>query len=825
MLQFNEHISSSRTTLFVEVVLPLSLAINYTYRVPNELNDEIMVGKRVVVQFGKSRIYTAIIYKISDQAPKDYEAKYLLSVMDGEPIIHPKQLKLWEWMAAYYLCNLGDVMNAALPAALKLASETKVLLDPNFSDFELLNEKELAVVDSLKLQNELSINDVSKLLGQKTVIPLIKSLIDKGAANVSEAIYDRYQPKVKTFLKLNSEYQEPENLRALFGILERAPKQSELLQAYLKLKKQHPEVAKKDLLELVETTSGTLNALIEKGIFSVYDKEISRFTIEEIELIKNFTLSNSQEKSLDEIKTLFQKQQTVLLHGVTASGKTQIYIRLIEDALNQGKQVLYLLPEIALTTQMITRLRTYFGSKIGIYHSKFNDNERAEIWQNVLNRKCNVVLGARSALFLPFSDLGLIIVDEEHESSYKQFDPSPRYHARDSAIYLASIHNCKVLLGSATPAIETYYNAQSGKYGLVQLTERFGGVELPNIILADVKQATKQKKMHSHFTPQLLDEISITLDRKEQVILFQNRRGYAPYLQCATCAHIPKCVQCDISLTYHKSSNKLHCHYCGYKQNILIQCPACGSTNLEQKGFGTEKIEDELSILLPNATIGRLDLDTTRSKLGYQQVLNNLEDRKIDVLVGTQMVSKGLDFDNVTLIGILSADSLLNYPDFRAHERSYQLMAQVSGRAGRRQKQGKVIIQTAEPKHKIIDFVKENNYEALYANELYERRQFHYPPFHRLIQVDVKHKEIEVLNMAAKQLSDNLRHVLGNRVLGPEFPLVNRIRNYYIKSILLKIEKEASPAKAKEILKDEILKLISNKNFKSIIISVDVDPA
>lgn len=825
MLQFNEPIADAHTTIFIEVILPLSLAKNYTYRVPYEFNEEIMVGKRVVVQFGKTRIYTAIIYKISTQAPKEYEAKYILSVMDGEPIIYPKQLELWEWMANYYVCNLGDVMNAALPAALKLASETIVLFDPNFTAFEQLNEKELAVVDSLKTQNELSINDVSKLLGQKTVIPLIKSLLDKGAAVISESIYDRYQPKIKSFLKLNLEYQEPENLRALFEVLERAPKQSELLQAYLKIKKQSAEVAKKELLESVQTTSATLSALIEKGIFSVYQKEISRFSEDEIELIRNFTLSAAQEKSLTEIKTSFEIQTTVLLHGVTASGKTQIYIRLIEETLKQGKQVLYLLPEIALTTQMIARLRTYFGNKIGIYHSKFNDNERAEIWQNVLNGKCNVVLGARSALFLPFADLGLIIIDEEHETSFKQFDPAPRYHARDSAIFLATIHQSKVLLGSATPAIETYYNAQTGKFGFVKLNERFGGVELPEILIADVKQATKQNKMHSHFTPQLLDEITATLEKKEQVILFQNRRGYAPYLQCATCAHIPNCVQCDISLTYHKSSNKLHCHYCGYKQTILLQCPACGSTNMMQKGFGTEKVEDELSILLPNATIGRLDLDTTRTKLGYQQVLNDLEERKIDVLVGTQMVSKGLDFDNVTLIGILSADSLLNYPDFRAHERSYQLMAQVSGRAGRRQKQGKVIIQTTDPTHKIIDYVKENNYLALYNNELNEREKFHYPPFHRLIQIDVKHKEVEVLNLAAKQLSDNLRVVLGKRVLGPEFPLVNRIRNYYIKSITLKIEKESSPAKVKDFLKEEILKLITNKNFKSIVISVDVDPA
>ncbi|GAA4909013.1 replication restart helicase PriA [Mucilaginibacter defluvii] len=826
MLEFAPSNTSDRKTLFIEVILPLAIAKNYTYRVPFEMNDAVAIGKRVVVQFGKSKLYTAIVAAIGTQAPEKYEAKYILEVLDEQPIVTPYQLQLWQWIAEYYMCNVGEVMNAALPAALKLASETKIVLNKDFLiDRATLHDKEFLIAEALDLQPELTVSDIAKLLGQKTVMPILKGMFEKNIINISEEVSDRYKPRKRTFITLNPVYHNQDNLRELFSILERAPKQADALLTYMKLARHQKAVSKNDIAEESGAGPAVIKALIEKEIFFAEEKSVSRLHYEQENDTGIFDLSELQQNALNDIQRQFEDKDTVLLYGVTSSGKTQIYVRLIEEMINSGRQVLYLLPEIALTTHIIERLRAYFGSNIGVYHSKFNDNERAEVWQKVLNGDYRVILGARSSVFLPFDDLGLIIVDEEHETSYKQFDPAPRYNARDVAIYLSAMYKGKVLLGSATPSFESYFNARVHKYGLTELVQRYGGVELPDIEVVSIAEETKQKTIQSHFTGVLMKDMRQAIENKEQVILFQNRRGYAPLLMCRTCAHTPKCINCDVSLTYHKSSGKLHCHYCGYKEDSPSICPACGSTHLEYKGFGTEKIEDDLSLLLPDARLARMDMDTTRSRNALQNILNNLEEKKIDILVGTQMVAKGLDFADVTVIGIINADSLLKFPDYRANERSYQLLSQVSGRAGRRGKRGKVVIQTYDTGHRVLRQVIENNYHDLYFTEMEERRSFKYPPYYRIINLDIKHKDPDALYNQSIYLANELRKQFGDRVIGPEAPLVSRIRNYYIKTIMLKFEKDGiSINKAKAVIRDVIMQFQTTKLSKGGIVQPDVDP-
>lgn len=823
-MQFLASDFTERETLFVEVVLPLSLAINYTYRVPFELNEAIAIGKRVVVQFGKHKIYTALVKSIGKNPPEHYQAKYIIDVVDEHPVVNPKQFEFWDWITSYYLCNEGDVMSAALPTGLKLASETVLLLKEELPSELQLTEKEQLIFEVLQKQRRISIDEVAGLLGQKTVYPLVNSLIAKEVIVAAEEVVDKYKPLLKPFVRLNEFYREDENLRQLFSQLEKAPKQLDALLAYLKLSRGTGFISRTQLVEESGSGQSSLKSLIDKGVFDLEMRSVSRLSDDGEVFDANFKLSEQQERALNEIKQLFVAKDVVLLHGVTASGKTQLYIKLIEDAIAKGGQVLFLLPEIALTTQIVERLKFYFGNKIGVYHSKFNDNERVEIWNKVSSGAYQIVLGARSAVLLPFVQLNLVVVDEEHENSYKQYDPAPRYQARDAAIFLAHLHKAKVVLGSATPSLESYYNAKTDKYGLVELSERFGGVQLPLQQVVSIAEETKRKKMTSYFTSVLIDDIVEALEKKEQIILFQNRRGYATILLCATCGYAPKCVNCDVSLTYHKSSGKLHCHYCGYYQSSINVCPACGSVHVEQKGFGTERIEEELSLLFPEAKIARLDLDSTRSKNGMQQIIRDFQDKKADILIGTQMVAKGLDFENVSLIGVINADTLLNYPDFRAFERSYQLLAQVAGRAGRRDKQGKVCIQAYADDHRIIQQVVNNDYEQMYADELEERRQFNYPPFSRLIFINVKHKDADVLNLAAQTLAANLRGQLGKRVLGPEQPLVSRVRNYYIKQIILKIERTAAIQKVKTVLVDTIRDFNSQKDFRSVITQIDVDP-
>jgi primosomal protein N' (replication factor Y) len=817
---------ADRETLFVEVILPLSIAKVYTYRVPMEMTHRIQVGSRVIVQFGKNKIYAAIIQSVNTLAPERYEAKYILDVVDDSPIVNDKQFELWDWISSYYMCHLGEVMQAALPAALKMASETKIIAadDPSL-DRSILSDKAYLILDALDVAGELRISDVIKILGQKTVFPLIRSLFEKGFILISEEIKERYKPKVKTFLTLASGYADSEGLRILLDELHRAAKQQDAVLAFIQLKKQKQDISRQDIMELSGSSAGTITSLIDKGVFEVREQVVSRLGGEDVIVEKDFSLNDRQTEALQQIQTHFESKDVVLLHGVTASGKTQLYIRMIEAALAKNNSVLYLLPEIALTAQITQRLKLHFGNQLGVYHSKFNDNERAEVWHKVLKGEFKIVVGARSSVFLPFKDLGLIIVDEEHENSYKQFDPAPRYHARDTAIYLGHIHRAKVLLGSATPSIESFYNAKADKYGLVQLLQRYGDAQLPQIEIVNIAEAGRKDEMRSYFSTLLLENISQAIERKEQVILFQNRRGHTTFLQCGTCGYVAKCVNCDVSMTYHKTSDMLHCHYCGHNENPINVCPACGMPHLESKGYGTERIEEELEILMPTVKIGRLDLDSTKGKHGFDKVIAAFDDHEFDVLIGTQMVAKGLDFGRVSLIGIINADGIINFPDFRAYERAFSLFEQVSGRAGRRDQEGRVIIQTYSPQHRVIEQVLQHDYEGMFLKEVTERKNFDYPPFVRLIKLDVKHSDQQQAQDSALKLSNALREKLGARVLGPEPPLVSRVRNKYIQTITLKIERTGiSIVKVKEFIRQALVLFELDKRNSGVYVQIDVDP-
>lgn len=825
-----------RKTLFADVIVPLPVPGLFTYRVPFDFNDSIQPWTRVVIQFGKKKIYTAIVVRIHEIPPKSSSVKYILSVLDKDAIMTPIQFDFWKWMSKYYMCEPGEVMNIAIPSALKLASESKVVLNLDFNgDFDSLNEKEYLVAEALDIQKQLTLSEIENIVEQRKVIPLIKTLIEKGVILVEEELKEKYKPKKLTYIKLQLAYQDEGKLQELFNQLEkRAFKQLEVMMAYINLsgfkKDKAKEIKKSAIEKQVENAASAISSLVRKGVFQKLELTSSR--LEEAEASshpKNIELNEFQEKAFQEIHTKFDENKAALLHGVTSSGKTEIYIKLIQQILDEGKQILFLLPEIALTTQIINRLRKYFGNLVGVYHSKYNENERVEIWNSVLqpskNKQRNrIIIGPRSALFLPFEQLGLVIVDEEHDYSYKQYDPAPRYNARDGAIYLASLHKAKVLLGSATPSIESYFNAKSGKYGLVELLSRYGGIKMPEIFVADLKKETREKTMKSHFSSYLLKHIDIALEKKEQVILFQNRRGFSLRLECSTCNWMPECKNCDVTLIYHKHLNQLKCHYCGYSRRVPERCDSCGSTHLSMRGFGTEKIEDELGIYYPDARIRRMDLDTTRSKLAYQNIINDFEEKRIDILVGTQMVTKGLDFDNVSLVGILNADNMISFPDFRSFERSFQLMAQVSGRAGRKNKRGMVIIQTYHPYHAVIRDVIDNNYTSMYQSQVVERRNFRYPPFIRMIRFSLKHKDPVLLNEAAKELSILFRDIFKNDVLGPEFPIVSRIRNLYIKNILIKIERDKNLQERKKSVFKQIDNFRTLAKYKSVRIIIDVDP-
>jgi primosomal protein N' (replication factor Y) len=720
-------------------------------------------------------------------------------------------------------------MNAALPTGLKLVSSTKILLNEEIQvNLKTLTDKEYLVVEALQIQNVLEMKDVENILDIKTVYPIIKSLIEKEVVLVAEQLHQKYKPKLESYISLSPESRNEEKIKEYFEKLERAPKQLEVFMVFMQQINTEfdKEIIKSKLIKLSDSNSATLTAIIKKNIFTETKKEKNRILNFDGEVKKKKELTEHQETAYQEIVTHFDKKKPVLLHGVTGSGKTEIYVKLIQKELEKGKQVLYLLPEIALTTQIISRLKLFFGDKIGIYHSRFNANERVEVWNELTkkeNSRFQIIIGARSAIFLPFNNLGLIIIDEEHDSSFKQHDPAPRYNGRDAAIYLSNLHKTKVLLGSATPAIETYYNAKEGKYALVELTKRFGNIKLPEILCSDIQEATKKKKMTSHFSKFLLDYIKQYLDNGEQIILFQNRRGYNPLWTCEDCNWTPQCKNCDVSVTYHKYSHLLKCHYCGYTIKPVSECKACGSSKIKMIGFGTEKIEDELSTLLPDKVIKRMDLDTTRNKNGYQNIIDDFENKEIDILVGTQMVTKGLDFDNVGLVGVLNADTLLHFPDFRSFERSFQLLTQVSGRAGRKEKRGKVVIQTYSPNHWVIQKVIQNDYLGLYNQEILERRNFKYPPFYRLIKITIKHRDRYTSERGAKLLADSFKTKLGNRVLGPEAPHISRIKNMYINQIVIKFEKTLSSNKLKSYMQKAVNDFKKIKDYKSAIVVMDVD--
>ena len=825
-------------TKFANVLLPLPLPGYFTYHVPGDFREMIAPGKRVVVPFGKKKIYTALVHEVLEENPSSFEPKSILSVIDDRPVVFPVQFRFWEWMASYYMCTPGEVMNAALPSGFKLASESMVCLNPE-ADLETadLNEKEIMIVEALLSQKKLPVNAIADLLDQRKIIPIIHTLIDKGVVVAEEKLEEKYKPLRQTFIRLGKEYEDEEKLKAIFDELsKRAFKQLQALMVFLSLTREASvkamDVRKSDLLKNKDVTQQALTALINKGILEYFEIEASRLAASTaLNDPGDIALSLHQKRAFSDIGRIFAEKEVILLHGITSSGKTELYIKLIDQALNERKQVLYLLPEIALTSQIINRLQRYFGDNVGVYHSKYNDNERVEIWNHCLHHekdfekgRFQVILGARSALFLPYHNLGLVIVDEEHDSSYKQYDPAPRYHARDAAIMLARLHGAKTLLGSATPAIESYFNASNGKYGLVEMTERFGGVSLPEIVLANVREETRNKTMQSHFTSVLINRIRDALALKEQVILFQNRRGFSLHLTCDSCDWVPMCKNCDISLTYHKRENKIKCHYCGYSEALPQECPQCKSTRILMKGFGTEKVEEELGAIFPEATIRRMDLDSTRTKYAHQRLISDFEERRTDILVGTQMVTKGLDFDNVSLVGILNADNMLNFPDFRSHERSFQLMEQVSGRAGRKAKQGQVIIQSYNPQHAIIQHVVHHDYHAFYRSQLTDRHKFQYPPFNRLIILKVKHRDYNVLNKAASDLAHDLRVDLGKRILGPEYPLVSKIQNWYIKHIMVKIERGNNIAEMKKIILNRIENTGRIPAYRQVRVVIDVDP-
>lgn len=814
-----------------EVILPLPLPGTFTYQLPEDI--EVNPGARVIVPFGKSKIYTGVVASSRQLAKApDYQIKEILEILDEEPIIAERQLTFIFWVASYYMSALGDTYNAALPAGLKLTSESFISINEDMEvDTETLSDNEMQVLAAIG-KNDITTDDIKKITGLKHPYRLIKKMRDARLIDVYEKVKDRYTPKKETRVRLEPKLLVPAALEKLVNSLEKKPKQQDAIMAYLNQVPilENPilnaeGITKKDLIAL-GVSSSSLKVLSDKGVFEIWKKNIDRF---ESTMELDFrlpTLTLAQDGAISLIRSAWQVKPCVLLQGVTGSGKTEIYINLIRESLDKGKQVLLLLPEIALTTQIISRFRRYFGDRFGVYHSRFSDNERAEIYQKCLNRSFDFIIGVRSSVFLPFTDLGLIIVDEEHEHSYKQYDPAPRYHARDAAIYLSHLHQAQVLLGSATPSLESYVNALEGKYGFVTLSERYENQPSAKIELVDMVKARKQRRIKGSFSADLLEAIEQSLAVKKQVILFQNRRGYAPYLQCDDCAEIPKCKNCAVSLTYHIYQNELICHYCGYRRYHDTACTACGSTAIRSVGTGTEKLEEELQLLLPEAKIQRMDLDTTRSKYAYQQIIDDFERGKTQILVGTQMVSKGLDFEHVNLVGVFDIDRIINFPDFRSHERAWQLITQVSGRSGRKHQQGRVLIQTNDPTQKIMGYVREHQLEAFYRQELQERFQYGYPPYLRQIRCVIRHKDKAQAAAAAQAYYQQIhQQITANNLLGPIEPLISKIRNYYIYEITIRLEKKKIDLpKVKQFLmacRDSILVLPANK---SVLIHFDVDP-
>ena len=812
---------------FVEVILPLSLAKTFTYSISEAEFHYIKKGMRVVVPFGKNKMYTALVLEVHQNKPTLYEAKEIHQILDEKNIVTEIQLAHWQWIASYYMCAIGDVYRGAMPSGLLMESETLISQKQDvFVDESQLSDDEFLVFEALQYQSSLKVQDIIAILNKKNIFPVIQKLIDKNILVLQEEIQESYKPKLVRYVRLNAKYESNSGLSELIETLKSANKQREIVMSYFQLSASEKKpITVKKLIETANSSSAIVKALIEKEIFEDYFIQEDRINFVGIAQEEHLQLSDAQQNAFDEIKESFNQKEVCLLHGVTSSGKTEIYIKLIEEYLETGKQVLYLLPEIALTTQLVGRLRTYFGNKIAVFHSKYNNNERVEVWNQVLDNssKAQVVIGARSALFLPFVNLGFIVVDEEHEQTFKQVDPAPRYHARDAAIVLAHLHQAKVLLGSATPSLETYFNAQTEKYGLVEIAKRFGNVRMPDIELVDLKDKYFRKKMTGHFSDTLINEITTALSLNEQVILFQNRRGYSPIIECMTCGNVPQCQQCDVSLTYHKHKNQLRCHYCGYTMAKPTHCHSCSSVDLTTKGFGTEQIEQELISIFPSAKTGRMDQDTTRGKFGFEKIIDSFKNREIDILVGTQMLAKGLDFDNVSLVGIMNADNMLYHPDFRAFERSFQMMTQVSGRSGRSEKQGKVIIQTYNPNHNTIQQVTINDYLGMYNEQLYDRKIYKYPPYFRIIKLTLKHRDFDKLKEGSIWLYQVMSQNLNMPVLGPEEPAISRIRNEYIRTILIKIPQNTPIAGTKKTIQKILNSFEAVAQYRAIKIIINVD--
>ena len=810
---------------YIDVLLPIAIKQTFTYSISEKEAAFLKQGMRVSVPFGKRKLYAAIVINIHTNSPDLYEAKEIDCILDDKPLVLKTQLALWQWMASYYMCTHGELLKAALPSALLLEGETIITkTETNIVDTNTLKDDEFLVYEALQFKSSLKIQELTKILGKKTVLPVAYRLLEKKLIVIEEYVIEKYTPKVIKWLRLNSSIKE-EQLPELLESLKNAQKQRELLLQYFTLKAIQPKITVKELLDKAKASQASIKGLVQKGIFEIYKEQTDRIDFSKDQLNEKRELNEHQAIAYSEIKKEFEQKNVCLLHGVTSSGKTEIYSKLIKQVLDKNKQVLFLVPEIALTTQLIERLKVFFGSYLVVYHSRFSANERVEAWQRILNSsdKPLLVIGVRSSVFLPFSNLGLVIVDEEHEQTYKQYEPAPRYHARDTAIVLAHSFKAKVLLGSATPSIETYNNAKKGKYGLVELKKRHQNVQLPDIELIDLQKKYKKREMKGHFSDRLIEGIQESLDAGEQVILFQNRRGYSSIQECTTCGTVPQCTQCDVSLTYHKHTKQLRCHYCGYQIAEQISCRACGSTSLTTKGLGTEQVEVELKELFPKVNIARMDQDTTRGKYGHQKIIAQFENQEVSILIGTQMLAKGLDFKNVSLVGVMNADGLLFFPDYRAHERTYQLLSQVSGRSGRSSKRGKVLIQSFNPLHQILQQVSTNNYIEMFEEQLQERRQYKYLPFCKMILFTVRHKDFNKTNEAADWLAKSLKASFKQNVLGPEFPAVSRIRNQYNKNILLKIPLQQNLSDTKSYIMKVLKTFEAIRNYNGVRVIINVD--
>lgn len=826
----------SGNRLYAEVILPLPLYESFTYSVPEEMEGSIERGMRVLVQFGKRRCYTGLVVDLHANKPVEFEAKDILSLLDDTPLVRHPQLNLWNWVSQYYLCSAGEVFKAAVPAGLKPESETVISLNPDFDydDADSLPTRQRVVVEMLTESSRLKIEEIEKKAKIKNCAALINRMLDAGIVEINERLVERYRAKKEKYVRLTAAQGDNEALHQFFDSVKRSQKQEKLLIAYLdssgwlSQRDGVKDVLRDELLKTADASASILKAVVDKGIFEVYSKAVNRFkegNTKHEKAAPLSPLSEEQSKALRQTADEFKSHDVVLLRGVTGSGKTEIYTHLIEEVLNNGRQVLLLVPEISLTTQLTDRLRNNFGDRMIVYHSKFTDNERADIWKRLLkSNEPMLIVGVRSSVFLPFANLGLIIVDEEHESSYKQFDPAPRYNARDTAIVLASMHGAKTLLGSATPSIETYYKALNGKFGLVQLTERYQGATLPDVEIVDMRRQRKEKRVTGSFSEPLLNDSRKALADGRQVILFRNRRGYSPLTICRECGWTPKCRNCDVSLVYHKNTAMLRCHYCGFSQQLPNVCPACGQNSVETIGYGTERIAEEADELFTPHTIARMDLDSTRNKEAYQTIIQDFAAHKTDMLIGTQMVTKGLDFGDVRIVGVINADTVLNFPDFRSNERAFNMLEQVAGRAGRRNEKGRVIIQTSKPDEPILDYVKRHDYISYFENEIEERRKYAYPPFTRIINIYIKNRDYNTAAAVAVEYALRLRDIFGNRVLGPEKPFIARVANWHLQTIMLKVESQASMKKVKEILHNLYLHCAPDPRMKSSVIYYDVDP-